>query len=200
MTRAASSTASRPAASAARPVDPADQFPRLRALLQYLDSLTDRADLAVLAGLLEELTISRTDLAAACQFCDEHYQRNIIKESPWYELVCICWRSGQRTPIHDHQGSSCAFKVIDGTAMETRFEVTASGLLSSGGSYEMSPGFICASHDADIHQVLNAQPAGQDVITLHIYSPPLKSFRKYSLDTPTTAGQMNEQVCPSRRV
>ncbi len=177
-----------------------DKFPRLRALLQYLDSLTDRADLAVLAGLLKQLNISRADLAPACLFCEENYQRNIIKESPWYELVCLCWRSGQRTPIHDHQGSSCAFKVIDGTAMETRFEVTPSGLLSSTGSHDMAPGFICASHDADIHQVLNAQPAGLDVITLHIYSPPLKSFRKYTLDTPTAAGQMNEQMCPSRRV
>jgi len=202
MTPAAVSTEAKTSSSA--PTGPAssptERFPRLRALLQYLDSLTGRADLAVLSRLLEQLQVTRTDLAPACGFCEENYQRNVIKESPWYELVCLCWRSGQRTPIHDHRGSSCAFKVIDGTAMETRFEMTASGLLRCSDSHDMDPGFICASHDADIHQVLNAQPAGQDVITLHIYSPPLKSFRKYTLDSPTPHGQGSEQICPSRTV
>jgi cysteine dioxygenase len=178
----------------------ADRFPKLRDLIAYLDSLTARADLDILASLLKRLNITRNDLAAACTFCEERYARNIIKESPWYELVCLCWRGGQRTPIHDHRGSSCAFRVVEGTALEIRFELTPSGLLRCSGSFDSPPGTICASHDADIHQVLNAQPAGQDVITLHIYSPPLKSFRKYTLDTPTVAGQMQEHTCHAMAV
>ena len=201
MTPAASSTEALTAPPAAAPsASPAERFPKLRALLNYLDSLTGRADLAVLSRLLDQLEITRADLAPACRFCDDTYQRNIIKESPWYELVCLCWRSGQRTPIHDHRGSSCAFRVIEGSALEIRFDVTPSGLLRCSGSFDSPPGTICASHDADIHQVLNAQPAGQDVITLHIYSPPLKSFRKYTLDSPTPVGQMQEHICPARPV
>jgi cysteine dioxygenase len=201
MTPVAASTQSRtPSPASTDHASAADRFPKLGSLLRYLDSLSARADLAVLRTLLGELRIARADLTAACHFCEEHYQRNTIKESPWYELVCLCWRSGQRTPIHDHRGSSCAFRVIDGTAMESRFELTASGLLRSTGSQDLTPGFICASHDADIHQVLNAQPAGRDVITLHIYSPPLRSFRKYTLDSPTTADQMTEHICSARPV
>ena len=172
---------------------PASQFPKLVKIIAYLDSLEDRADLETLRRFLEELDITREDLEAACGFCDDHYQRNIIKESEWYELVCICWKSGQRTPIHDHRGSSCAFKVIAGTAMEMCFDKTPSGLLKACDTHDAPAGFICASYDADIHQVLNAQPEGEDVVTLHIYSPPMRQYRKYSLDSPNCDCQCHEE-------
>lgn len=178
----------------------AERFPKLGKLLAYLDSLQDRADLTILSRLLRELDITRQDIEAACHFCDSGYQRNIIKESPWYELVAICWKSGQRSPIHDHQGSSCAFRVVQGTVTELQFDHTPSGLLTCSAVNQAGEGYICASHDADIHQVLNALPAGQDVVTLHIYSPPLKNYRKYTLDTPCCEGQMKPATFPARGV
>lgn len=178
----------------------AECFPKLVPLLKYLDSLEHRADLDALKALLEELDIARTDLDQACCFSEDCYQRNIIRESPWYELVCLCWRSGQRTPIHDHRGSSCAFRVVEGTATEIRFAKTPSGLLTVTGSYEAEPGYICASFDDDIHQVLNANPRGEDVVTLHIYSPPLKNYRRYTLDSPTPVGQVEDRPLHERHV
>ncbi|MGI9013491.1 MAG: cysteine dioxygenase [Phycisphaerales bacterium] len=188
----------RPAQAATGECTPQQRFPKLASLIDYLDSLTDRADLDVLEQLLREIDVSRCDLDPSCAFCDERYQRNIIKESAWYELVCLCWKSGQRTPIHDHRGSSCAFKVIENAATEIRFEKSPSGLLCSSGTFVATPGYICASHDEDIHQVLNANPPGEDVITLHIYSPPLKNYRRYSLDSPTCDGQMEECTLHAR--
>ena len=162
-------------------------FPKLVPLLRYLDGLGDKADLPTLRRLLEDLEVSRDDLSAACYFQDERYQRNLIKETPWYELVCLCWQSGQRTPIHDHEGSSCAFLVVEGDATETRFERTPSGLVVPDATERRRPGFICASSEADIHQVANAQSPGCDLITLHIYSPQLRHFNVYSMDTPTAS-------------
>ncbi len=112
-------------------------------------------------------------------------EMNMIGKSPWYELVCLCWGSGQRTPIHDHEGSSCAFLVVEGDATETRFEHTPSGLVVPVETNVRNPGFVCASSEADIHQVANTQPEGCDLITLHIYSPQLRHFNVYSMDTPT---------------
>ena len=43
-------------------------FPKLRPLLEYLDMLTTRADLATLRRLLSELDLTRDDLAPACVF------------------------------------------------------------------------------------------------------------------------------------
>ena len=162
-------------------------FPKLQSLLDYLDQLGHPADLEALRRLLGELGITRHDVGPACLFKKERYQRNLIKETDWYELVCLCWTSGQRTPIHDHAGSSCAFLVVEGVATETRFEKTPSELICPVWTRHHEPGYVCASAEADIHQVANMQPAGKDVVTLHCYSPPLRNFNVYTLDTPTAA-------------
>lgn len=168
-----------------------ERFPKLAKLIDYLESLRDRADLDVLRGLLKDLEVSRPDIMGCCHFAEDRYQRNIISETPWYELVAVCWHSGQRTPIHDHMGSSCAFKVIEGKCTEIPFEKTCSGLICPTGTATREAGFICASHDQDIHQVLNAQPEGEDLITLHIYSPALKNYRRYTLDSPCPKEQVD---------
>jgi cysteine dioxygenase len=162
-------------------------FPRLKPLLEYLDHLGRPADLPTLRRLLEELAITRADVEGACIFKDERYQRNMIRQTDWYELVCLCWQSGQRTPIHDHKGSSCAFLVVDGVATETRFDRTESGLICPTWTKHHEPGYVCASAEADIHQVANTQPAGTEVVTLHCYTPQLQHFNVYTLDTPTAA-------------
>jgi len=162
-------------------------FPTLGPLLSYLDGLGGRADLSTLRRLLEDLQVTRDCLKTACLFDCARYQRNLIRETAWYELVCLCWSSGQRTPIHDHEGSSCAFLVVEGIATETRFEPTPSGLVIPAWTQHREPGYVCASTEADIHQVANTQPEGSDLITLHIYSPQLRHFNIYSLDTPTAS-------------
>ncbi|MHC4127710.1 MAG: cysteine dioxygenase [Planctomycetota bacterium] len=166
---------------------PAASFPRLRPLLEYLDRLGEPADLATLHRLLAELRITRADLEGACIFKEDRYQRNLINATDWYELVCLCWMSGQRTPIHDHKGSSCAFLVVDGVATETRFDRTASGLICPTWTKHHEPGYVCASAEADIHQVANTQPPGAEVVTLHCYTPKLTNFNVYSLDTLTAS-------------
>ncbi len=171
-----------------RPAQPQPlQFdlPKLQPLLEYLDGLTEPADLATLRQLLEELQITRADIAPACEFDDADYRRILIKDSVWYEVVCICWKSGQRTPIHDHQGASCAFRVIEGIATETKFERSPSGLVYPTSTEHQSAGYICASSATDIHQVANTQGEGVELINLHIYSPRLRDFNIYSMDTHT---------------
>lgn len=153
--------------------------PKLRPLIEYLETLTGRADLDVLSGLLKKVSITRADIEPFCVFGTRGYKRNTISSSPWYELLALCWRSGQCSTIHDHNGSSCAFKVIEGQGTEIRFSVTPSGLLCPVVATKMDPGYICAAEDADIHQVANMQAPGKDLITLHMYSPPIKRMTTY---------------------
>lgn len=159
-------------------------FPKLTGLIDYLKSLDGRADLAILDRLLSDLDLRRSDIHSACIFDAQHYRRNRLAESDWFELLAICWLSGQRTPIHDHTGSSCAFLVVSGTATETRFEPTPSGLICPGQTSRLEPGTVCATENNDMHQVANAEPKGTDLITLHIYSPPLRKMNRYSIDVP----------------
>lgn len=167
---------------------PATRCPKLEPLLAYLGSLTGRADLDRLAALLGELDVTGDDLSDWCAFGDRGYKRNTIARSDWFELLALCWRSRQATPIHDHVGSSCAFRVIEGTGLEIRFQKTDCGLVAPVGSVEMVRGYVCAAEDDDIHQVVNAQCEHENLITLHIYSPALSRINTYDAPGARTAG------------
>jgi cysteine dioxygenase len=157
----------------------AARFPKLAKLIGYLESLTTRADLDVLAKLLSETNVTRADIGACCLFNPGGYKRNTIARTDWFELLALCWKSGHCTPIHDHAGVSCAFKVVEGTGTEIRFAKTPSGLICPVQTNEMSPGYVCAAADADIHQVANMQSPEFDLITMHIYSPPIEKMHTY---------------------
>lgn len=172
-----------PAAATSTPAAPAQRFPRLAELIAYLETLTGRADLAVLSRLLDGIAVTRADIDAACVFGARGYRRNTISQSPHYELLALCWRSGHCTPIHDHRGVSCAFRVVEGTGTEIRFRVTESGLVCPTTVNAMPPGYICAADDADIHQVANMQAPGRDLVTLHVYSPPISRMHTYEFKT-----------------
>jgi len=163
------------------------KFPKLAALIQYLDSLHARADLDLLSKLLLDLDATRADFEAACLFNPRGYKRNTICNSGWYELLANCWRSGDCTPIHDHRGVSCAFKVIEGVGTEIRFSVTPSGLVCPTRTLTMKPGYVCSADEPDIHQVANMQPPGTDLVTLHIYSPPITRMNTYEFARPCMA-------------
>jgi cysteine dioxygenase len=163
------------------------RFPPLGSLIDYLDSLSGRADLEVLSRLLAQLRITRADIEPVCCFGAQGYRRNTISESPWYELLALCWRSGHCTPIHDHRGSSCAFRVVEGVGTEIRFTVTPSGLVCPVATNRMPAGYVCAAEDDDIHQVANMQAPGKDLVTLHIYSPPIQKMHTYRFAQSTGA-------------
>jgi cysteine dioxygenase len=152
--------------------------------LAKLDRYTSRIPLTALAQWLQETPLSIDQVAPFLRFHPDHYVRNLIYGGPAYQALVLCWRSGQRSPIHDHAQSSCAVKVLAGVATETLFARTESGLIYAVKSRHLAAGDACATQDDDIHQMSNLQPAGQDLVTLHIYSPALLSMRMYSLVDP----------------
>lgn len=162
-----------------------ERCPKLKKLLDYLDGLEGRAPLADLERLLNELEITGDDLRAWKLFGVNAYKRNTIARTDHFELLALCWRSGHATPIHDHRGSSCAFKVIEGVGCEIRFETTGCCFVAPTGNVRMEKGYVCAAEDEDIHQIVNTQGEGDDLITLHIYTPALKKIGTY--DAPYSA-------------
>ena len=162
----------------------ARRCPKLGEITAYLESLTGRGDLREQERLLGRLTLTRADIEDSCVFGQRSYRRNTIARGAHYELLALCWRSGHCTPIHDHRGVSCAFKVIHGTGTEIRFSVSAAGIVCPASTIAMPPGYICSADDEDIHQVANMQGPGQDLITLHIYSPAITHMNTFRYAQP----------------
>ncbi len=154
------------------------------ALLRRLDTRAGRIPLGELDTALADVTMTLDDVRPHVIFGTDTYRRNLVHAGPGYQALVLCWRNGQRSPIHDHAGSSCAVRVLAGEAVETVFERTRGGMVYAVRSLAHAPGSVCATQDSDIHQVSNLADDGGDLVTLHVYSPPLLHMGTYSLFDP----------------
>ncbi len=161
---------------------------KLESLFEFLDGLKQRATIKALHRELAALDVAFDDVAEFATFSEDTYVRNLIREGPWYHLLAICWRSGQRSPIHNHAGSTCGLKLLKGVATETVFKRSPNSLMYPTRSHDLQVGEIAVTQDSDVHQVSNLQAPGEDLVTLHIYSPPLLRMDTYSL-TDRTVGE-----------
>jgi cysteine dioxygenase len=164
--------------------------PSLRRLCSRLEAATATTEGAVpldlLATELDRLELDLQALAPWWIFDSCRYRRNLIRRTAAYEALLLCWQPGQRSPIHDHQGSGCAFRVVEGVVTETLYERTRGDLATAVSMRWLPADTVCASRDFDIHDVANTQP-GSDLVTLHVYSPPLRDFNLYRCADATRA-------------
>jgi cysteine dioxygenase len=153
-------------------------------VFEYLESCNGPVDLDKLVAILKDLKITRADVEDYVQFNEGTYRRNQIRLGQWYEALIICWGPGHKSYIHDHHGSSCCFRVIEGTAKEVICKPTGRStdlpLVKPVDTRTLVAGSVCGSSSAHIHEVINPNKS-EDLITLHIYSPPL-NMRIYAYD------------------
>lgn len=168
----------------------------LEPLFGYLDGLRGRAPLADLAAAVRPLEIDGEDLREFIRFSAQGYTRNLVRAGPWYHVLVLCWRNGQRSPIHDHAGSSCGLRVLRGVMTETTFVFAPNGHVKAIASRDLAAGGVAATQDDDMHQVSNLQAGNADLVTLHVYSPPLMVMGTYSiLDTSRGQEPMLLEFC-----
>jgi DMSO/TMAO reductase YedYZ molybdopterin-dependent catalytic subunit len=153
----------------------------LDSLFRYLDNLRGRPPLAELRERLANLAVRIEDVADYVRFSDASYRRNLVRAGPWYNVWVMCWKNGQRSPVHDHAASACAVRVLRGTLTETRFALAPNGAVKAVGSCDLEAGGVCVAQDAQMHQIANLQAGNADLVTLHIYTPPLSRMGTYSL-------------------
>jgi cysteine dioxygenase len=126
------------------------------------------------------LLLRQRDYDCYRMFADRKYARNLVVRSQFAELLLLCWKPGQRTPIHDHGGSVGVVAVCEGLLTETMFEHLPEGRVRPYDTFKWGPGSITGADVPDIHQLLNLQPEGRDMVTLHCYAPPLSVLNTYS--------------------
>ena len=153
----------------------------LQAMFRHLDALAGRPDLASLVEELSRFDVDLDDLSQHLHFAENSYKRNLVRAAPHYHAWLLCWKNGQRSPIHDHSGSACVVRVLRGTLTETLFERAPSGHVKATFSRDFAQGTIIGSEDTDIHQVSNLQADDADLVTLHVYAPPLNRMATFSL-------------------
>jgi len=146
---------------------------------RYVPPLPEIRDLIVRA------TISSDELSPYLGFKAGNYCRHRVMRNEFVEMLVLCWKPGQRTPIHDHNGSHGAVFVHEGILWETTFAYDAEDGLGYKAHSELRAGGLTGSELPDIHQIGNPDVSGQDLITIHISAPPLGVLKTYKLGSST---------------
>ncbi len=101
------------------------------------------------------------------EFKDNHYARHLVFKSENVEILVVCWRPGQGSPIHDHGPSDGLMIILEG-------EITNTSYCANGQKVTTvwCPGDVGHTPIGVRHEVKNNSNA--DVVSLHVYAPPLK--------------------------
>lgn len=106
-------------------------------------------------------------LDALKQFKDNHYARHLVFKSDHVEILVVCWRPGQGSPIHGHDNSDGLMIILEGEITNTSYEPDGRKVTTVWG-----PGFVGHTPVGTRHEVTNRSDS--DVVSLHVYAPPLK--------------------------
>lgn len=136
--------------------------PRLARLIAALEACQTHTS-ATVARVLAAAPLELADVADWAQFDPRNYRRNLLLRRPGFEVRLLCWAPYQRTSLHSHDRSACAFRVLRGTATEIRVG-EADRRWPSGSVVEEEAGGV-------VHQVTNLTDG--PLVSLHVYAPPL---------------------------
>ncbi|HEX8845887.1 MAG TPA: cysteine dioxygenase family protein [Pyrinomonadaceae bacterium] len=161
-----------------------EQQPRVfsfKALTETLAALRTAPALADLNEWLLRVQVTEADLRPYRFFKPGTYARHRVFRNEFAELLVLCWRPGQRTPIHDHNGSYGAVRICEGVLWETVFALNDAHKLYYRSAREWGPRQVTGADVPDIHQLGNPEVSGQDLVTLHLYAPPLGVLNTYKV-------------------
>lgn len=170
-------------------IDPTSTDPAcrlsLQSLVEKLEALTAVPSLEDAHRLIQQTDISAQEIAPYLGFKTGNYSRHRVMRNEFVEMLVLCWKPGQRTPIHDHNGSHGAVLIHKGIMWETTFEYHTETGLAYKSHRELRTGGLTGSEIPDIHQLGNPDVSGRDLITIHIYAPPLGVLKTYKLGSST---------------
>lgn len=144
--------------------------------------------------VVERLLPAPGELDPYLNFSAVGYTRTQFYSGPLYEILVLCWRPGQASPIHDHAASICSMAVIQGICSSEVFLLNGqkngakpqSGekvRLEPSGSASCSVGQVVTVQGSDIHRISNRDHGGEDLVTVHFYLPPILTIRCFDEET-----------------
>lgn len=133
---------------------------------------------------LTETLIEPGVLDKYVSYCEERYTRHLVHKDEDFELLVICWSSGQSAPIHGHEGELCWARVERGKLRFENFRVVSEEPLRlemDGEPMDGTEGFL--DGPAEIHSVANLKEFGGNAASLHIYSKPYSECDVYDSES-----------------
>ena len=145
-----------------------------------LDKLNSPNELELREALLA-LDINFNELKPLLQSAeDKPYYRKLLYQNDEVELLIMNW-SGIECAPHNHGHSYGWIQVVNGTAINTVYEVKENQMPEELFSQCQGEGRIFFAPKKGVHKMNSAEGTG--LVTLHLYSPPIKEMMVYDLKT-----------------
>ncbi len=139
-------------------------------------------DANAVQSYLADTRIIPATLEKYLHYQPERYTRNLVHKTDAYEILVICWGSGQQAPIHGHEGELCWARVECGTLRFTSYRLVSNTPLHLeliSPAVDGSAGHL--DGPADIHAVENCMEFGAPAASVHVYSRPYAECDIYDL-------------------
>lgn len=155
-----------------------------------------------IAELLGEVEIDSGSLRPYVRFADDHYARNLIHRDRWFDVMTLCWRPGQGTPVHTHNGQlgwatvlrgalECVEYAWRGCDRPENQNVAGLDCLAGGNQVKLDPRapLVCTpggavnrvTRQVTIHSLGVPAACTEETVSLHVYSLPFDSCVSFDL-------------------
>lgn len=111
---------------------------------------------------------------------DKPYYRKLLYQDDEVELLVMNWSELECAP-HDHGSSHGWIQVLNGTTVNTIYEVSENQLPKELFTEYQEQGKFLFAPKKSVHKMKDA--GGTDLVTLHLYSPPITGMKVYDLET-----------------
>ena len=120
------------------------------------------------------------ELLKYCHFNNKIYTRNLVFKNKDFEILILCWSSGQIAPIHGHEGEKCWAKIETGKLKFCNFKTISNNPLNLKKGKEIigEVGFL--DGPADIHSVENI--FNKNAVSLHVYAKPYDTCDIFNIE------------------
>jgi uncharacterized NAD(P)/FAD-binding protein YdhS/predicted metal-dependent enzyme (double-stranded beta helix superfamily) len=173
---------------------------RLLDLVRELDQLGNEPTLAALGHALQHANLTRADVEAYIKPNPRNYNRVPVVVRAAYDLLVMTWLPGQTSVPHDHSRSICAMQVMQGEAVEGCFHVADDGYVDLQYETLIRVGEVLAGQDAGVHTVRNRTQTEELLVTVHVYSPPLRDIRQFRLRPQPSAAGLGRETKHTRTI
>jgi cysteine dioxygenase len=141
---------------------------------------------------LSENPVDVDSITRFFHWSDDCYTRNLVYKDARFELMVICWESGQVSRVHNHSDQKCWMTVPVGRLRGQNFAVAdidrSRGYckLVETDTFELSDCLAAKVElEEPVHQVLNLPEFDERAVSIHIYSKPYDSCLSYCRETDT---------------
>lgn len=148
-------------------------------LKNRLDGLTDPST-NEMKEVLKSLHLTLEELQPYLKSPEgKPYFRKLLYQNEAVELLVMNWSDIECAP-HDHGDSKGWIQVINGRSVNTIFEVKDNQLPREIFDREYKEGSFFFAPKKGVHKMRKG--SGDDLVTLHLYSPPIQGMMVYDLE------------------